>query len=183
MNAAQALFLAHGVGPTTIEQITSAADVAKGTFYLHFSSKDDVLIGLRERFAEELLVKIRAAVAEKPKDDWNGKLATWAATGVAGYLESIRLHDILFYGSSRPSTREGVINNIVVDHLVELLEGGMDAGAWSLDDVRSTAVFLFSGLHGVIDDAYMKPNRVNRTQLARRVQRLCFRAVGLPPGN
>ena len=38
MDAAQRLFLKQGVGPTTIDQITSGADVAKGTFYLHFSS-------------------------------------------------------------------------------------------------------------------------------------------------
>ena len=39
MNAAQRLFLEQGVATTTIEQITMGADVAKGTFYLHFSSK------------------------------------------------------------------------------------------------------------------------------------------------
>src|ERR1035438_2043651 len=43
MNAAERLFLSEGVAATTIEQITSAAAVAKGTFYLYFSSKDDVL--------------------------------------------------------------------------------------------------------------------------------------------
>ncbi len=38
MNAALTLFLANGVAPTTIEQITAGADVAKGTFYLHVAS-------------------------------------------------------------------------------------------------------------------------------------------------
>lgn len=51
MTSAQRLFLKHGVGSTTIEQITSGAEVAKGTFYLYFSSKEDVLEALRERFA------------------------------------------------------------------------------------------------------------------------------------
>lgn len=34
-------------------------------------------------------------------------------------------------------------------------------------------------LHGVVDDAYLKEKRVNRTRLVRRMERLCFRAVGL----
>ena len=62
MNAARRLFLKQGVAPTTIEQITSGADVAKGTFYLYFSSKEDVLAALGERFAQELLATIKAGM-------------------------------------------------------------------------------------------------------------------------
>jgi AcrR family transcriptional regulator len=177
MNAAERLFLSEGVAPTTIEHITSAAGVAKGTFYLYFSSKDDVLAALTGRFAQKLLEGIKTAVAAKPAEDWKGKLETWAAACVGGYLDSIRLHDILFYGS-RPHTREGMVDNIVVDHLADLLQAGIDCGAWSIEDPRLTAVFLFSGLHGVVDDAYSKEKRVNRIRLTERLQRLCSRAVG-----
>ena len=53
-------------GGFSIEHITSAAGVAKGTFYLYFSSKDDVLAALADRFAQKLLERIKTAVAEKP---------------------------------------------------------------------------------------------------------------------
>jgi AcrR family transcriptional regulator len=178
MNAAQRLFLKHGVGPTTIEQITSGAKVAKGTFYLYFSSKDEVLAALGDRFAEEHLAKIKAALDDIAPSDWKGKLAAWAASGVTTYLESIQLHDILFFGS-RPVTREGLVDNIVIDYLAELLQSGADAEEWSVDDSRFTAVFLFSGLHATVDDAYSKQKRVNRKRLAERLERICFRAVGL----
>ena len=181
MNAAQRLFLKQGVAPTTVEQITSGAYVAKGTFYLYFSSKEDILGALGERFGQDLLVSITAAIAEKPEQDWKGKLATWAKACVTGYLDSIRLHDIVFYGS-RPPTREGLVSNVIIDHLSGLLKAGVDAGAWSIDDSGGTAVFLFSGLHGVVDDAFAKEKRLNRSRLAERVERLCFRAVGLPHG-
>jgi AcrR family transcriptional regulator len=178
MNAAQRLFLKQGVAPTTIEQITSGADVAKGTFYLYFSSKDDVLAALGERFGQEHLAKIKAAMATKPEADWQGNLATWARACVTSYLDSIRLHDIVFYGT-RPRTREGLVDNIVIDHLSELLRAGGEAGAWSVDDPRFTAVFVFSGLHAVVDDAYSKEKRVNRTRLWQRAERLVFREVGI----
>jgi len=178
MNAAQRLFLEHGVASTTIEQITNGARVAKGTFYLYFSSKEDVLAALADRFAQELLSKIRAAVARCPQDAWTNRLATWAGSCVAGYLDSIRLHDILFYGS-RPATREGLVDNPVIDDLTQLLQAGVDAEAWSIEDSRFTAIFLFSGLHAVVDDAYIKEKRVNRARLARLSERLCLSAVGL----
>lgn len=180
MNAAQHLFLERGVEATTIEQITSGAAVAKGTFYLYFSSKEDVRAALGERFAQKHLASIKAAIAERPEEDWNGKLATWAKASVAFYLDAIQLHDMLFYESRSP-TRAGLVDNIVIDHLLELLQAGVDAEAWSIDDPRFTAVFLFSGLHGVVDDAYTKEKRVNRSRLAHRLERLCFRAVEPTP--
>lgn len=179
MNAAQRLFLKQGVGPTTIEQITSGAKVAKGTFYLYFSSKEDVLGALAGRFAQELLAKVKSAGDEQRERDWPAKLAAWAAACVDGYLDSIRLHDILFYGA-HPPTREGLTDNIVIDHLAGLLEAGAAAGAWSIDDPRQTAVFLFSGLHATVDNAYIKEKHVNRKRLIQRLQYICFRAVGLP---
>jgi AcrR family transcriptional regulator len=179
MNAAQNLFLKQGVAPTTIEQITSGAGVAKGTFYLYFSSKEGLLAALGERFAQQHLASTKARISEIPDEDWKGKLATWACASVVFYLDSIHLHDMLFYEASAP-TREGLVDNIVIDHLMDLLQGGVVAGAWSIDDARFTAVFLFSGLHGVVDDAYTKEKRINRSRLTARLQRLCFRAVGLP---
>jgi len=179
MNAAQNLFLKQGVRPTTIEQITSGADVAKGTFYLYFSSKEDLLAALGERFAQKHLASIRTAISETQDYDWKGKLATWAEASVTFYLDSIKLHDMVFFEAGSPS-REGLVDNIVIDHLVDLLQAGVDAGAWSIDESRFTAVFIFSGLHGVVDDAYTKEKRVNRKRLTNRLQRLCFRAVGLP---
>jgi AcrR family transcriptional regulator len=179
MTAAQRLFLEHGVGPVTIEQITSGAAVAKGTFYLYFSSKDDLLGALRKRFAEQLLARIRAAIGAESPAHWHERLSAWAKAIIAGYLDSMRLHDILFY-ASRPPSRDGLIDNIIIDDLYHLLQAGVAAGAWSIDDPRFTAVFLFSGVHGVVEEAFNKHQKVNRVRLARRLERLCYRAVGLP---
>ena len=45
------------------------------------------------------------------------------------------------------SSREGLVDNIVIDHLAALLQSGIDAKAWSLDDPH---------FHAVVDDAYIK---------------------------
>jgi AcrR family transcriptional regulator len=176
MSAAQDLFLAQGIAATTVEQITSAAGVAKGTFYLYFPTKEDVLVPLGDRYAEQHLAAIKQALAKAP-DDWKEWLSAWAKACVGFYLDSIRLHDVLFF--ARPPTRQGLVDNIVIDHLGELLRAGTEAGAWTIDDPHATAVFLFSGLHGVVDDAYMKDQRVNRARLAARIERLCSSTLGI----
>jgi hypothetical protein len=108
-------------------------------------------------------------------------LGSLGRTRVSGYLDSIQLHDILFYGS-RPATRQGLVDNTLIDHLFDLLRAGAEPRAWTIDDARLTAVYLFTGLHGVVDDAHSKEKRVNRGRLADRMERLCFRSVGLPLG-
>ena len=58
--AALALFAKKGFAETTVEDITEAADVGKGTFFNYFPSKDHILIA----FGEMQLGKLEAAVAE-----------------------------------------------------------------------------------------------------------------------
>src|ERR1700722_1152070 len=178
MNSAQSLFLQHGVANTAIEQITAGARVAKGTFYLYFSSKENILDALGDRFAEDLLTVIKTAVAEKHGENWKGKLAAWSAACLTHYLDSIRLHDVIFY-SFRPRSREGLVDNIIVDHLEALLRSGADAGAWKIEDPRFTAVFLFSALHGIVVYTRAREKRPNRPSLLKRVEQLFFRAVAL----
>jgi AcrR family transcriptional regulator len=177
MDAAERLFLAQGVASTTIDHIAAGADVAKGTVYLHFVSKQALLTALGDRFAENHLAYIKAAITAKSAHDWAGKLKAWAEACVGFYLDSIALHDMLFHEAISP-TREGQVDNIVIDHLAELLTAGAEARAWEIDDPRFAAVFLFSGMHGIVDDAYLKEKRIARSRLIGRLQRVCFRTVG-----
>lgn len=58
--AALDLFGNKGFAETTVEDITEAADVGKGTFFNYFPSKDHILIA----FGEMQLGKLEAAIAE-----------------------------------------------------------------------------------------------------------------------
>ncbi len=182
MDAAVKLFMEQGVAPTTIEQITAGARVAKGTFYLHFVSKEDVLAALRERFVRELLQGIQSAVAKQPADDWPGKLAAWAEASIECHFAALPLHDIVFH-EFKAHSREEHSDNILVAHLSALLDSGTVAGAWHVEDSRFTAVFLFHGFHGIVDDALVVEKRVNRPRLAKKLTAQFFQAVGLrfPP--
>lgn len=179
MDAALQLFLDKGIAPTTIEQITEGARVAKGTFYLHFSSKEDVLMALREKFVRELLERIDTAVSRRAQGDWHGRLEAWAWASIEGYLDAVRLHDIVFH-ELHPHSREEHSDNVLVAYLSALLEGGTAAGAWRVADARFTAVFLFHGFHGIVNDALAKEKRPNRARLAQHLAAVFFRAVGVP---
>jgi AcrR family transcriptional regulator len=65
LRAALDLFARQGFFSTTVEQITEAADVGKGTFFNYFPSKEHVLAG----FGEIQAAKVRAARAEARRRD------------------------------------------------------------------------------------------------------------------
>jgi AcrR family transcriptional regulator len=163
--AAEQLFLAHGVEATTVDQITRAAGVAKGTFYLYFKSKDDVRTGLAERLAG----RHRAAAAQifpslTPAD----RLRAWIEASVGFHLENAALRGLV-----------GAADAGTIDELASLIASGAEAGAWSVDDAYATAAFIVGGLQLATDDARTRERHVIRSRLIRRAQRLCLRAVGL----
>ncbi|MEL7648885.1 MAG: TetR/AcrR family transcriptional regulator [Sedimentibacter sp.] len=53
-DTAMRLVREHGYDRVTISQICKACGVAKGTFYIYFTSKKDILIKLTSRFNKEL---------------------------------------------------------------------------------------------------------------------------------
>ena len=57
-SASLSLFAQKGFAETTVEDITEAADVGKGTFFNYFPSKDHILLA----FGEMQLLKLEAAI-------------------------------------------------------------------------------------------------------------------------
>ena len=59
VSTALALFATHGIYDVTVEDITEAADVGKGTFYQHFPSKAAIIHHLLHDGMSELLARCR----------------------------------------------------------------------------------------------------------------------------
>src|ERR1700693_2265123 len=59
--AALDLFAQHGFADTTVEDITNAADLGKGTFFNYFPSKDHILL----TFAEMQLAKLQSIIENR----------------------------------------------------------------------------------------------------------------------
>src|ERR1700756_1986121 len=63
--AAMGLFARKGFAETTVEDITNAADLGKGTFFNYFPSKEHILLA----FGEMQLAKLKAVISEAQKSD------------------------------------------------------------------------------------------------------------------
>ena len=83
-DAAMRLYVQRGFDAVTVEQITAAADVAKGTFFNYFPTKTHVLLDYHARFAREVLAageKLHGTSARDLFGRFFGKAAAVARRG------------------------------------------------------------------------------------------------------
>jgi AcrR family transcriptional regulator len=64
-SVAQDLFVTQGYDGTTVDQIAAAAGMSKRTFFRYFPSKDDLVIGKYDLFAD----RMAEALDERPTDE------------------------------------------------------------------------------------------------------------------
>jgi AcrR family transcriptional regulator len=68
VEAGRRLFAEHGAAAVTIQDITDAADVAKGSFYNHFESREDLQRAAAEQALEELGAALDRDVEQRESD-------------------------------------------------------------------------------------------------------------------
>lgn len=67
LSQAFSLFMSKGITNTTISEIAEQADVAKGTFYIYFKDKDDLIEKLIAQKAEQLLINALDILNKHPE--------------------------------------------------------------------------------------------------------------------
>lgn len=151
MDAGAKLFIANGVEKTTIDTIVLEAAASKGTFYHYFKSKNELVEALRERFSTNFREQTQAAVDAVQSEDWDGKLRAWTTTAVQAYVADFEIHDVVYHEYGNHSRASAELNALL-EQIQRILRQGCEAGAWSIANTRVTAIVMYQGFHGVVDD-------------------------------
>lgn len=182
--AGQALFVAKGIAGTSLEDITHGAGVSKGLFYLYFRSKEDMVLALQEQFSAQVAERVRAAAGAEP--DWAGKLDACVCAAFECYRELHDQHEVLFHHAGHGERARhaddqghGHAQAPLIEALRELLEAGVAAGTYNIEDPATTAVIFYAIMHA-FDHAMYGGNPPADDQLIRATQQLLRRAAGIP---
>jgi TetR/AcrR family transcriptional regulator len=157
LDAGKRLFLSRGFGVTTMEDISEEADVAIGSIYAHFGSKDGVYTGLIDRALE---------LDKRYCDEGfeSGATPVEQLVGLAeGYLRFAREHPgyfrfFRFPPPDRPSEdvapqpTQQVAQRIREEtkRMAGRVQAAIDEGLARPVDPQSTATFLWAAWDGVI---------------------------------
>lgn len=161
--AANRLFLERGVDATTVDAICAAADISKGTFYLYFHRKEDLLVeyGLqrlrlwrdmlpdliasKRTFRENIDLILNALVREK---SWGREVAgrallemgtSWEGLPVAAPHKLIE--PLVELGQARGEVRTDIPSDALSHFLLRSILGALrDWGLGADDRDRETAL-------------------------------------------
>jgi AcrR family transcriptional regulator len=160
LDAAEELVLRDGVDGLRVEDVTVGAGVAKGTFYLYFANKDELVVALADRYVGRFVDRQREAAGQVAGVQ---RIERWLVAGIDAYGTDIRLHDVLFRHQPR-SVHNG--HNEAIDALRALL-----IETANVPDPDATAILLYHALHGAADHLLHTP--ADRDRLVAELLRLC----------
>ncbi len=167
MDAAVRVFAERGIHATTVAHITQAAQVAKGTFYLYFNSKDHLLGALKERYVNEVLDKANGLLERVGKDDWWALVDTAIETFADFMLEHRDLlHVFVQEGITEQTSEIFAECHRKLDMMFAAgIEAGVEAGVFESTDPLITAQMIHNALEGTIASAMLYGGDVDRERL------------------
>lgn len=172
------LFYRQGYERTTLEQVADAMDVTKPFIYAHFPSKADLLAEICSRAIRHAHVGLNRALTEEASQ--TQRLESIVTDFLLAVLDN-QAHAVIY---SREETElkqadRDAINHLrrTFDHkLISLLEAGVAAGEFTIDDIPLTALAI-GGIVGWAPVWYRPSGRLSKQDAAERLSALVLNMV------
>lgn len=170
LDAAASLALEHGLDDVSMAKVAATAGVAKGSLYLHYESRHDLIDALRSDLWHRMLDEPQRILANDERT-WAERMDQVVDHLVDFSVTNEDLYHAVFHATASHSDEPWTESRGL---LAALLEGGQAAGEFDLVDVEITADFL---LHAYAGPCYHSDDI---THIAGQLKRLFRRAVGAP---
>lgn len=167
LDATDRLLALFGYRKMTVEDIAAEAGIGKGTIYLHFSSKEEVVLSHIDRIVDRLKEQLR----EIARSDATAaeRIRLMLLTRVLIRFDSIQhytqsLNDLL--AALRPGLlrRRAQYFEAEAQIFAEVLSDGTRSGEFSFDDEYATAHALLQATNGLL------PYSLSTTELGERAE-------------
>ena len=165
LDATDRLLARYGYRKMTVEDIASEAGIGKGTIYLHFSSKEEVVLSHVDRIVDRLKERLREiGNSDAPAAE---RLRQMLLTRVMFRFDSIQhytqsLNDLL--SALRPGllARRAVYFDAEAQIFADVLVNGRQSGEFEFEDEQLTAHAMLQATNGLL------PYSLSTTELGER---------------
>jgi AcrR family transcriptional regulator len=165
LDATDRLLARFGYRKMTVEDIAGEARIGKGTIYLHFSSKEEVVLSHIDRIVDRLKGRLKEiARSDAPAAD---RLRLMLLTRVLFRFDSIAhytqsLNDLLAALRPRFLARRAQYFEAEAQIFADVLQAGRESGEFSFEDEAATAHALLQATNGLL------PYSLSTTELGAR---------------
>jgi AcrR family transcriptional regulator len=187
LEAAGRIFIEHGLDRAKVEDITRAAGLSKGAFYLHFKTKDDAfkeILGSALAELGQILGEVEGTRAEWSRKPYPELIEQW-------FDKDLRLFECLW--------KHRALMRLVLEgggspnyhHLIDLFAAsaqqtaerlircGIDCGYYRTDlDPKQAAAFVAGGYDRLARRLVHERRKPNLERWLLGAQALCVRALG-----
>jgi len=168
LNAAESVFTKKGFDEARMDDIAEKTGLSKGTLYLYFKSKDDLIIAILDRvFQREFRQLENLKEGETSSSD-----AIWKLTDLVtkDIIDILRLIPIL-YGFLALAFRNKYVQRALKEYenrylniLIPIIQQGIDSGEFRQVDASEVAIAAFAIIEGtlllwVYDKSIIDPER------------------------
>jgi len=179
LDAAVKVFSDRGVSKATVADIASTAGVAKGTVYLYFTSKDQLLGALRDRFVDELLGHVTDLLSQAGQGDW-WELVDTTIESMADFMFEHERLMLVFVEEGLSSDAAKVfpdVGNRVDEMFAAAIQQGIEAGACRATDPELMASFFHHAMEGTLMNACFHGDRLERDRFVAAATELVHKAL------
>lgn len=171
VEAATRMFLKKGYKATSVDDIVKAAGVSKGTFYLYFSSKPEILTAIIEQVQLNIFTWLGEIMAsdrnpeEKLLDGLEGAFKEYQQSE-----EILRVFELAGPEAAHERLRSRGWEQSK-PMLVFLIQQGIDEGLFQVDDLDGTVdlvMVLVAELQHLVISPYSKVDAESGTKLLKR---------------
>jgi AcrR family transcriptional regulator len=165
LDATDRLLARYGYRKMTVEDIAHEAGIGKGTIYLHFASKEEVVLSHVDRIVDRLKERLReigsspAPAAERIREMLVSRVM-FRFDSIQHYTQS--LNDLL--AALRPGllARRAMYFEAEALIFAEVLTNGRQSGEFEFDDEYATAHAMLQATNGLL------PYSLSTTELGER---------------
>jgi AcrR family transcriptional regulator len=154
LDAAEKVFTHKGLDEARMDDIAEGTGVSKGTLYLYFKSKGDLIIAILERIFQHTLDQFEARMS----NELSATEAIWRFTEEAArdYTKMLHLmpiaYEFLALAFRNKTVQKAVKRyfNLYMDVLVPVIQRGIDSGEFRKVDAQEVAIAAGAIFEGTV---------------------------------
>lgn len=180
LDAAREIILQDDGTDLTVERVTNAAKMAKGTFYLYFDSKDHLLGCLWDNYVNGLIDQAQQLISDALASGWAAAIDISVEQMVHYDMGNAALHQVMLKQASRDAL--GLFdqaNQKILELLRAAVMQGVADGEFHVRNPEMTAGLLFHAGNGLLVSAHVGNHPVDREVLIEALTDLTHRTLGL----
>ncbi|MGH2685711.1 MAG: TetR/AcrR family transcriptional regulator [Actinomycetota bacterium] len=182
VDAAIKVFAEKGINRTTVADLTAAAGVAKGTFYIYFDSKEHLLGALKELMVSEILEHATTLYSRVGRDDWETLLDATVESMTDFFIDRQDMMQVMVQEGVTPETNElfAELETKVDQMFATAIQLGIDSGAFHATDAQMTGRLIHAAFEGTLKNAILYGGGIDRDRFMAAAKEMVRKMLAPP---